>query len=352
MPTSHSADPSSLRQAIDCGMAGMPVAVSDFSVPGGRAIVCAPGVIVLRPDTARPGVAATVISVGIHGNETAPIELLQGVADRLDAGQVRLGAPVLLVVGHPAAIAAGQRYCETNLNRLFERDAGAASSSRLEDVRAAELMAAVDVFWQEYATPSDPHAPGAAGVPLHLDLHTAIRGSRYPRFAVEPFSDTPTPALLWPVLAGAGLQAVLLQHRHSWTFSHYSRHYHQVPAFTLELGKVAPFGDNDLQALASMSRLLCARLAGQPAAEASPEALVFFRVHQELLRESDQFSLAFADDTPNFTAFDVGTLIARDPARGDTVVTDAPLHVVFPNADVERGARAALLVRPTAPPGG
>ena len=47
-------------------------------------------------------------------------------------------------------------------------------------------------------------------------------------------------------------QAVLLQHQHSWTFSHYSRHYHAAEAYTLELGKVRPFGENDLDALGGM----------------------------------------------------------------------------------------------------
>ena len=36
-----------------------------------------------------------------------------------------------------------------------------------------------------------------------------------------------------------------------------------------------------------------------------------------------------------------------DSVAGDFIVGDTPLHVVFPNAKVEIGARAALLVAPS-----
>ena len=95
-----------------------------------------------------------------------------------------------------------------------------------------------------------------------------------------------------------------------------------------------------------MADWLAARVAGAPTAEAPRERMTFFVVVEELRRMSDDFALGFADDVANFTAFDVGTVIARDAAAGETVVADTPVYVVFPNAAVERGARAALLARP------
>lgn len=316
-----------------------------MGLTGGQAIDRGPGIIELVPDTPGTG-AATIVSAGIHGNETAPLELLLGLAEALDAGRLAIAAPMLLIVGHPAAIPAGQRYLDTNLNRLFCRDAGATAAGTREQARAGELMAAVDAFWaaQRPAAPlTDAASPSVA---LHLDLHTAIRASQYPRFVVEPCSDVVTPSALWQTLAGCDLQAVLTQHQPSWTFSHYSRYYHGVVAFTLELGKVAAFGANDLQPLAAMQAWLADRVAGRQPRQAPATQLRYFRVVQELMRESDDFALAFADDLPNFTAFDVGETIATDAAVGDTVVADAPVHIVFPNARVEKGARAALLVRP------
>jgi len=309
-------------------------------LPGGQALDRGPGIIELCPEVVHG--APTIISAGIHGNETAPLELLAALAGAIDAGTQALGAPVLLIVGHPSAIVAGERYLQTNLNRLFKRDSAAADVTTDEHTRAARLMTAVDAFWAAHAGTTH-HEPA-----LHLDMHTAIRASQYPQFVVEPYSHVTTPDATWQALSGAGMQAVLSQHRHSWTFSHYSRHYHEVVAFTLELGQVAGFGHNDLSRLTGMQRWLSQRVAGGVSPCAEPAAMDFFQVVDELMREGDDFALAFANDTPNFTRFEVGQTIATDSVAGPVVVRDAPLHVVFPNAQVERGARAALLVRPLA----
>nr|WP_299245971.1 succinylglutamate desuccinylase [uncultured Halomonas sp.] len=306
-------------------------------LPSARYVIHAPGVLELLPDAAKPQARACVFSAGIHGNETAPIELVGEVLARLEAGLVCVGAPVLIILGNLPAIRLGQRFCITNLNRLFQRELADEGD---EPQRARELMAAVDDFYKRHPQPR-----------LHYDLHTAIRDSHYPRFAVEPFSDNViTTPEQWRWLAGAGLQAVLHQHQHSWTFSHYSKHYHHAQAFTLELGKVHAFGDNDLAALRPMRALLEALIAGGEPRETNPGNMVFFRVAHELMRESEDFALCFPDDTPNFSEFDVGTRLAQDADAGDFTVSDAPLAVVFPNAKVEIGARAALLARKTPPP--
>ncbi|MFO7908865.1 MAG: prolipoprotein diacylglyceryl transferase, partial [Halomonas sp.] len=70
------------------------------------------------------------------------------------------------------------------------------------------------------------------------------------------------------------------------------------------------------------------------------------QLEQEIMRQSHAFTLCFDEDIPNFTAFPSGTLLARDAQAGAFKVGETPLHVVFPNARVEIGARAALLVTP------
>lgn len=316
------------------------------SISGGRFRITGPGLLELLPDqpttmsehSAALQAPACVISVGIHGNETAPIELIGDTLARLEAGLLQLGAPVLVILGNPAAIRAGTRFVETNLNRLFQRDL---DTSGDEADRARTLMDAVDAFFAQH--PSRPR--------LHYDLHTAIRDSRYPRFVVDPFADTQTHCRQWQWLAGAGIQAALHQHTHSWTFSHYSKHYHGAQAFTLELGRALPFGENDLAPLAPMGKLLDALVEGREPVAAALDTMVFFQVEHELMRQSDDFHLCFADDTPNFSEFPPGTRLAEDGKAGTFNVGEQPLHVVFPNANVELGARAALLVTSTLPPG-
>lgn len=315
---------------------GTPPAVDRGTVPGGRYRLLAPGLLELIPDAPAPHAHACVISAGIHGNETAPIELVGEWLARLEAGRSTLGAPVLVILGNLEAIRRGERFCTTNLNRLFRRDL---DLSGPEPDRARELMSAVDAFFARHRLPR-----------LHYDMHTAIRESRYPCFAVDPHAETRTTHEQWRWLAAAGMQAILHQHRHSWTFSHYSKHYHGAQAFTLELGKVRPFGENDLAALTGMSRLLDALLEGRPAPEGEIDSMRFFGVVTELMRQSSDFQLRFAETTPNFTEFAVGTPLAHDGEAGDIRVEDAPVAVVFPNAQVEVGARAALLVRACPPP--
>jgi succinylglutamate desuccinylase len=326
-----------LSEWLDWTLEGTPTSHRQGPLPSGHYTLLAPGVLELTPFTPTENAQACVISAAIHGNETAPVELIGELLARVEAGVMPLGAPILVILGNLPALRAGQRFMTTNLNRLFERGMSATGH---EPARARELMAHVDAFYAR-------HAKRAL---LHYDLHTAIRDSCYPRFVVEPNAPTATSACQWRWLAAADMQAVLHQREPSDTFSHYSKHYHGAQAFTFELGRVAPFGQNDLAALAPMLELLSALASGQTPAQAAPEQMAFFRVAFEIKRQAEDFQLCFADDTPNFTAFPPGTLLAHDKKQGDIRVDDTPLHVVFPNANVETGARAGLLVTSSAPP--
>ncbi|PAU71329.1 succinylglutamate desuccinylase [Vreelandella alkaliphila] len=294
----------------------------------------APGILEITPATVRPAAHACVFSAAIHGNETAPVELLGNWLSAIEAGTVTIGAPVLVILGNLPALKAQQRFIKTNLNRLFQRELAETGE---EPDRARELMSAVDGFYNRHqALPK-----------LHYDLHTAIRGSLYTRFVVEPFAETMINPEQWEWLAAADMQAVLHQHQHSWTFSHYSKHYHAAQAFTFELGRVAPFGENDMAALAPMLTLISALSAGEQPPKKPAETMRFFQVQHELMRQAENFRLCFDEDVPNFSRFEPGTCLAKDSVAGDFIVGDTPLHVVFPNAKVEIGARAALLVVPS-----
>ncbi|PSJ19164.1 succinylglutamate desuccinylase, partial [Halomonas sp. ND22Bw] len=62
------------------------------------------------------------------------------------------------------------------------------------------------------------------------------------------------------------------------------------------------------------------------------------------------FRRCFADDTPNFTEVAPGTRLAAEAVDGACPGGETPLRGGFPNAAVEIGARAALLVSAVAPP--
>ncbi len=324
-----------LGQWLDWSLDGQLPTASQGDFASGTYHLHAPGIMEFTPTTASQDAHACIFSAAIHGNETAPVELVGEWLSGVEAGSISLGAPVLVILGNLPALKAQQRFLTTNLNRLFSRDQTAKGE---EPDRARELMAAVDGFYARHA-----------GLPkLHYDLHTAIRDSRYPRFVVEPFAEPSTDAEQWGWLAAADMQAVLHQHQHSWTFSHYSKHYHAAQAFTFELGRVAPFGHNDMASLKPMQALLTALSEGRCPPNLPAAQMQFFQVQHELMRQSDDFRLCFAEDAANFSRFEPGTLLAKDSEAGEFRVGDTPLYVVFPNAHVEVGARAALLVAPIA----
>ena len=324
-----------LGQWLDWSLDGQLPPANHGAFVSGTYHLHAPGILELCPNTTSDNAHACIFSAAIHGNETAPVELVGEWLSGVEAGSISLGAPVLVILGNLPALKAQRRFLYTNLNRLFSRELAAKGE---EPDRARELMAAVDDFYFRHA----------ALPKLHYDLHTAIRESRYPRFIVEPFAATATTAEQWGWLAAADMQAVLHQHQHSWTFSHYSKHYHGAQAFTFELGRVAPFGQNDMASLQPMRTLITALSEGQTPPRQPATRMQFFQVQHELIRHSDDFTLCFPEETANFSRFEPGTVLAQDAKAGEFRVGDTPLHVVFPNAQVEVGARAALMVAPTA----
>ena len=52
---------------------------------------------------------ALLLSAGIHGNETAPVELLMPWVDDLLAGKVPVAWRLMVVLGNPAALTAQKR---------------------------------------------------------------------------------------------------------------------------------------------------------------------------------------------------------------------------------------------------
>jgi len=127
------------------------------------------GVLELTPAHVDETTRSVLVSAGVHGDETAPIELLSQLVADIAAGRVPLACRVLVVLGNAAAMRAGERYLDDDLNRLFGGRHARVPDSR-ESPRAAALEAAAQRFFSK--------APEASRAPFarwHLDMHTAIR---------------------------------------------------------------------------------------------------------------------------------------------------------------------------------
>lgn len=284
-----------------------------------------------RIEAGAPRRASVVLSVGVHGDETGPIEVAAHVLDALSREPSKLAVDLMVCVGNIDAIAAGKRFIDADLNRMFRPLRGALADAA-EAARADTLIAATDAFFD-----------GAGPQRWHLDLHTAIRPSVYPTFAIVPdlIAEQGKRALVgW--LGEAAIGAIVMNPQSAGTYSYYSAEFHGAAASTVELGRVGTLGQNDLSLFADVHAALERLLRGAPPAAPKLEPHVF-KVAQEIIKLSDGFKMAFDRSTQNFTALRQGAVIATD---GDTVyaVRHPEELVVFPNPDVRVGLRAGLMV--------
>jgi succinylglutamate desuccinylase len=281
-----------------------------------------------------PATMRLLISVGVHGNETAPIEMMAAVLDSLAQAPQSLAVDLLLVVGNPSAVADGSRFIDADLNRLFTVRRGALQDAA-EAARADIIMQASAVFFG-----------GEAGQKWHLDLHSAIRPSRYARFAVVPAQAddaSQNPMIAW--LGSAGIDAVLFNSQRASTYSAFTAREAGAFACTVELGQVGVLGDNPADQLQQTQAAVLRLLSGQAAATGIAGGMMpaRFRVAQELIKRSDDFHMTIDGAAHNFTAFAPHAVIATD---GETTIRVGPIteYVVFPNPKVLVGQRAGLMV--------
>lgn len=288
-----------------------------------------------------------VLSSAVHGNETAPIEICSELIKQLILGELHLEHRTLFIFGNPASINIGKRFVEENLNRLFsgghsaDQGQGAGLINK-ERHRALLLENTVTEFFNS-ANSSQGNRER-----FHYDLHTAIRGSKNDKFAVYPFRhSTPWVKAQLQFMLACDVNTILFSNSPTTTFSYFSSNEFGAHAFTVELGKVRPFGENDMSKFADVKASLTSLISGQDLAlkEYKEQDFSFFEIDQIIDRHHENFKLHFADDVENFTDFPIGTVIATDGSIKIKTQKQGE-SIIFPNANVAIGQRALLTVIP------
>ncbi len=286
--------------------------------------------VIPAADKAAPDQQHVLISCGIHGNETAPIELVNTIVSDLESGQLKIAHRCLFIIANIEAIRQNERYIDENLNRLFD-DQPRESSKEL--VLADNLKIIVQGFWRN--TPVESR--------WHFDLHCAIRASRHYTFAVSPKSRYPVrDKILFDFIERAELDAVILSNAPSCTFSWYTAASYQAKALTIELGKAARLGQNDLSRLNAFNQALRDFISGRDSGE-PPRHAVVYRVSRVIIRMHDDFGFLFDEDVANFTTFVHGEVFGHDGDK-PLLAKNEGEAIVFPNINVDVGERAALMV--------
>ena len=300
-----------------------------------------PGVMVFEPIAGYS--ENIVISAAVHGNETAPIEIVNRLITALLNDEYALNVRLMVILGNLDAMRQGERYLLVDMNRLFS-DHYLHYQSCYETQRAATLQRVVSDFYGK-----DVNKPR-----YHFDLHTAIRSSHHIAFGLLPYlaSSRYQPAMLnW--LQSVGLEALVVNHAPAATFSYFTSHQFSAHSCTLELGKAKPFGENDLQQFSGIDNGLINLITGSVVVASNVSGnnapLTVYKVADVIIKHSDQFTLNVADDVPNFSEFAQGYVIATDyvAESGEKVsyqVQQQSEYILFPNRKVKNGLRAGLLL--------
>ncbi|MEK1904377.1 MAG: succinylglutamate desuccinylase [Pseudomonas sp.] len=325
-----------LGKLLELTLAGRePTEKIQLTREGARLHWLAQGALEVTPPASEDCGLDLLLSAGIHGNETAPIELLDRLLQGIASGQLIPRARILFLFGNPEAIRRGERYVEQDINRLFSGRHEQASG--FEALRANELERLAAAFFIREGRER-----------LHYDLHTAIRASKIEQFALYPYAEGRAHSASQLARLGAGgVEAVLLQQKVGITFSSYTYAHLGAEAFTLELGKARPFGQNQAVNLDLLEKRLREIIEHCEPATATLEGLQLFSVAREVIKHSDAFRLHLPADVENFSELPVGYLLAEDIAGTRWVVEEQGARIIFPNPKVKNGLRAGILIVPT-----
>ncbi|TGG90199.1 succinylglutamate desuccinylase [Natronospirillum operosum] len=297
-----------------------------IETPGALLTWEAPGILSVEPHEPSH-LPAAIISVGVHGDETVPVRLVDHWLRGLVEKELRVQRPLLVLLANPGAVQAGTRFVEHNMNRLFS--SSAALGEDAESRRARVLMKAVQWFVER-------HPDG-----LHFDLHSTIKPSDRERFALVPPACAERPLTnLMKWFQRFAVDAWVQNRSAAATFANFSAGLGYLSA-TLELGQVSAI-DEPLDRFMP----IIPELEGLAQGPSTPSGhqTQGYQVLREIIRPEGEFEVCLQDFV-NFRPLTAGTVIARGETEEWTIEQTGDA-LLFLNAQVPVGHRVALVIRP------
>lgn len=280
---------------------------------------------------------ATIISVGIHGDETGPIELLDKLVNQILSGKVSISHPCLFIFANPDATLKKQRFIEQNLNQLFEMSTMPVRG--IEGEIAAKIKDVVELFFER----------SSGKKRWHLDLHCSSRPSQYPVFAIRPATRHQSHMVddeLKYFAQHADVQAFLLCHHPNYVFSWYTGEYFQAKSLTIQLGHLRALGENDLSVFTSFlsgMHLLLNRKDKLDDSNCMLQDMAVYNVVDEIRKQYPDLTFTARQALINFEPLYLNQEYGIQ--GGIPMICESGRHaLVFANDKVDVGQRAALLV--------
>ena len=288
------------------------------------------GLLEFTPKEINSQTKSILLSCAIHGNETAPIEIVDEIISKIFKENNVIRDRILFIYGNPKAIWNGTRFIEYNLNRLFS-DAYKNYEDCYEKERAKEIQDLCHRFFK------------LKNNNFHYDLHTAIRPSDHQKFAIFPCTGKDLDELQVNFLKAMKVSALVRANEKTTTFSHYTQENFNSYSFTLELGKVHPFGQNPVDDFVNAKETI-EELIFQSNFCSSTNSLTIYEVYQSLIKNKDDFKFNPELNLINFKTLPTTTYLYEEDNKKVLLEKDK-LRVLFANENVANGQRAALILK-------
>jgi succinylglutamate desuccinylase len=295
------------------------------------------GIYSFKHKNSNASTKSIVLSCAVHGNETAPIELIDLLLTEILEKHTNLIHNVLIIFGNIPAMLEEKRFIDFNLNRLFSNEYINLSDEVIEKKMAKNISEAIKEFYDT-----------STGEKFHLDLHTAIRGSHIEKFVMLPSEagDGPNYSFI-NFLADCDSSAIVFTTEKISTLSNHCFFEFGAQAATIELGKVKPFGQNDFVKLKKIHHTLKSLLAGtyKFKEDKALDQLTLYKVEKNIIKTDESFTLNFPENIKNFTKFAKNSILASDSSTEFKSSNDFE-SVLFPNNNVKVGQRALYTIVP------